>query len=199
MAMVMDVTDRASVKACYDAAERQFGQVNVIVNNAGISVMAPSWEMSEEDWDAVLDTNLKGTWQVTQEGIQRLLAADAPGSIINISSSLGTQVKKTMSNYCASKAAINQFTKTLALELADKGIRANAIAPGIFKTEMTEEWFDTEDGARTIATLPCGRPGNLSELDGLLLLLASDASTYISGAVITIDAAHSIGWPDPGE
>lgn len=192
IAVAMDVTDRATVKAAFDAAAEAFGVPSVVVCNAGATGGQPFLEMQESAWQNVIDVNLNGVWQVGQEAAQRMVAAGIEGSIINISSIIGDRSFPGLTHYGASKAGVNQLTKIMAQELASHKIRVNAIAPGYLFTDMTADYYETEAGKKDVASLPLGRLGVLSELDGQILLLASDASSYMSGAVFTIDAGHSV-------
>ena len=175
LAVSMDVTNSTSITAAFDTAEQSFGPVNVLVNNAGIAVTKPFLEMTEADYDAVLDTNLKGCFLVGQEAARRMAKADG-GSIINIASVLGTDVIGQVSTYCTSKAGLNQLTRAMALELARNNIRVNAIAPGYIETPINADFFQTPAGEKMIKGIPQRRLGQGEDLDGALLLLASDAS-----------------------
>ena len=194
LAVATDVTDRASVEAAFDTAEAQLGVVDVVLNNAGIGNGQRVLEVSEEDWRAMLSTNLDGVWRVAQCAAQRLARAQRPGSIINIASILGLRVGTGYSHYSAAKAGVVQLSKSLALELARQRIRVNAIAPGYFKTEMNDAWFDSDKGQAYIREIvPMRRLGNLRELEGPFLLLASEAGAFMTGAVLAVDGGHLVG------
>lgn len=192
IAVEMDVSDRASIKAAFDEAEAKLGTVDVLVNNAGQSSPAPFQEMSGEQWNALLDVNLSGPYHVSQEMVQRLIRKERPGSIIHIASILGKLAKAAFINYGVTKGALMNMTEYMALDLLPHGIRVNAIAPGYFPSEMTNPFFESEAGKKEIAALPPKRLGRLEELDGALLLLASEASSYINGTTLTVDYGHSV-------
>lgn len=193
LAVALDVTDRSSVEAAFDAAEAQFGCVDVLINNAGIGSAERFLVMSEDSWRDMLATNLDGVWRVAQCASQRLVKAGRGGSIINISSILGVRVGQALSHYCAAKAGVVQLTQALALELARHDIRVNAIAPGYFKTEMNDAYFDGEKGQTYIHdSVPMRRLGQLEELSGPFLLLASDAGSFMTGALLAVDGGHLV-------
>jgi NAD(P)-dependent dehydrogenase (short-subunit alcohol dehydrogenase family) len=189
-AVSLDVTDAASVKAAFDAAEGALGPIGILVNNAGVPSGSFFVKTSEEEWRAVMDVNLDGVFRVGQEAARRMAARKAGGSIVNIASMLGIGVLKVVSAYSASKAAVISLTKSMALELARDNIRVNALAPGYFATELNEDYLGGDAGRKMVARIPMGRVGALKELDGPLLLLASDAGAFMTGSVITIDGGH---------
>jgi NAD(P)-dependent dehydrogenase (short-subunit alcohol dehydrogenase family) len=189
-AVAMDVTDRASVAEGFAAAEAALGPITVLVNNAGIPSGSFFADTSEEDWRAVMAVNLDGVYRVGQEAARRMAAGGAGGSIINIASILGFNVIKALSTYSATKAAVISLTRSMALELARDRIRVNALAPGYFATEFNDAYLASAAGKRMMARVPMGRAGQVEELDGPLLLLASDAGAFMTGSVITIDGGH---------
>lgn len=190
--VTIDVTDRDSVAAGIAATETELGPIAILVNNAGVVVAKPLLEHSEADWDRVVDTNLKGVWLVAQETARHMARLGHGGSIINIASMLGVVVDAGVPSYCASKAAVIHLTKAMALELARHRIRVNAIAPGYFLSEMTGEHLASEAGKAMVAAIPQRRIGGEGDLDGPLLFLASDASAYMTGAVLAVDGGQSL-------
>ncbi len=189
-AVALDVTDPASVAAAFTAAEAALGSMDIVINNAGVPSHSWALKTTETEWRDVMSVNLDGVFRVAQEGARRMVAAKRPGSIINIASILGTMVKPTMAPYSASKAAVISLTHSMALELARERIRVNAIAPGYFATEINGDFWTTDYGARMVKGIPMRRIGNLPELDGPLLLLASDAGAFMTGSVLTVDGGH---------
>ncbi|MEM9384812.1 MAG: SDR family oxidoreductase [Pseudomonadota bacterium] len=191
LALSVDLADRAAVEIAFDRIEEQIGVVDILVNSAGIQAMAPVTEMTDEQFTSVLDINVNGLFRAAQICAQRLLRAGKPGSIINIASILGAIARPGSANYCASKAAVIHMTRSIALDLIKDGIRVNCLAPGYIETDLTRWWLETPEGQAAQERLPIGRFGTLEELDGPLLFLASDASRYVSGTTLTVDAAHS--------
>jgi NAD(P)-dependent dehydrogenase (short-subunit alcohol dehydrogenase family) len=192
VAIEADVTDRAAMGKAFDAAEKAFGTVTILVNNAGIAHGGRAVDMSAEEWRKVLSTNLDAVFFWAQEGARRMLAAKKPGAIVNIASVLGLMVAKGAVAYAAAKAGVVQVTKALAVELAFKGVRVNAIAPGWFVTEMNDDYLASEAGDKIKREIPMGRFGKEGELNGALLLLASDAGSYITGATLVVDGGQVI-------
>lgn len=191
-AVALDVSDAQSVRSAFDEVGHWRGVPDVLVNNAGVAVSRPLLEQSEDDYDGVLQTNLKGAWLVAQEGGRRLVAAERAGSIVNIASITGERVAGGVAPYCASKAALLQLTRAMALELASRDIRVNAIAPGYVATELNGDFLASTAGQRLMARIPQKRFGAPSDLDGALLLLASDAGSFMTGSVIAVDGGHLV-------
>ena len=191
-ALRLDVTDVASVRAGFDELAAQVGVPDVIINNAGVAVSRPLLQQTEADWDSVVNTNLKGAWLVAQEGARRLVDAKLPGTIINIASITGERVAGGVAPYCASKAGVIHLTRAMALELARHGIRVNALAPGYVQTELNRDFLASEAGERLKSRIPQRRFGLPEELDGALLLLASEAGAYMTGSVIFADGGHLV-------
>ena len=186
----MDVTDADSVAAGLDAARDALGVPDILVNNSGIARPATTLDVTEDDWAGVVGTNLEGAWRVAQGTARRMVDAERPGTIINVLSILAFGVARGLGSYAASKAGLLQLTRTMAMELARHRVRVNAIAPGYVLTEMNREFFASDAGRAMIEHIPQRRIGDPSELDGALLLLASDASTYMTGSTIVIDGGH---------
>ncbi len=189
--VVLDVTDERSVQEAFLRVDAALGgPAEILVNNSGLSREAFAHQMSETDWDAVIDTNLTGVWRVAKAAANALIAAARPGAIINIASITAYRVSQTIGAYAASKAAVDHLTRAMALELAKHGIRVNALAPGYFKTAINDAFFETDQGDKMIRRIPMRRTGALPELSGPLLLLASDAGSYMTGSTITVDGGH---------
>lgn len=186
----LDVTDSASVQDCFTEIESSVGSVDILVNNAGIARQEFLLDISEEEWDAVIDTNLKGVFLVAQKAARLMIKTGQPGSIINIASVLGLRVSKALASYIAAKSGVVQMTKAMALEWAPHGIRVNAIAPGYFKTEMNREQFEQGAGEILKKRIPMARIGEVEELSGPLLLLASDSGSFMTGSTIEVDGGH---------
>jgi NAD(P)-dependent dehydrogenase (short-subunit alcohol dehydrogenase family) len=191
-AVLCDVTDAASVREAFDAAEAALGPLDIVVNNAGVVVSKPVLEHSEAEWDRVVDTNLKGAWLVSREAAERWVKRARPGRIINIASLLALRTIGRVPSYCASKAGLVHLTHSMAMELARHGIAVNALAPGYVVTDFNRRFLESEGGRALIGRIPMGRSGQPEDLDGALLLLAADAGAYITGAVIPVDGGHAV-------
>jgi len=187
IAVRMDVTEIATIGKSIDAAEAALGPISVLINNAGIAVEKLAVEQTEQDWDSVIGANLKGAYFLASEMARRMIARKQPGNIINVASVLGFGVMKFLSPYAISKAGIVQATKAMALEWAANHIRVNALAPGYIDTEINHDFWATPGGEKLIKRIPQRRVGAESDLDGAIVLLASSASRYMTGSVITVD------------
>ena len=188
----MDVTDADSVEQAFAEAEAQFGPVTVLINNAGVTVTLNALDITEPTWSRVIDTNLKGCWLVAQQAARRMIDQGEGGSIVNIASILGLRVAGGIAPYAISKAGVVQMTKALALEWARHRIRVNALAPGYIETELNDDFFASEPGKALVRRIPQRRLGEARELDGPLLLLASDAGSYMTGSVLAVDGGHLV-------
>lgn len=193
VAVNLDVQDRASICAALDeAASRLGGVIDVVVNNAGVSGTKRALDYTDEDWDWVVGTNLKGAWAVAQESARRMIAAKQPGSIINITSILGSRVTHLLTPYIAAKAGLKNLTQALAVEFARYDVRVNSIAPGYFVTEINQKELEGEQGEKLRLRIPTRRFGEYPNLEGPLLLLASRAGAHMTGAEIVVDGGHLV-------
>jgi NAD(P)-dependent dehydrogenase (short-subunit alcohol dehydrogenase family) len=186
-AVAMDVTDVPSVRAGFAAAEAALGPLDIVVNNSGVAVTRRATDVEEADYDEVMDTNLRGAFFVAQAAGRAMIASRRAGRIINIASAAGLRALAQISVYAMSKAAVIHMTRALALEWGRHGINVNAICPGYIETEINRDYWRTEGGQKLVGMLPRRRVGRPEDLDGLVLLLASDASGFINGAVISAD------------
>jgi NAD(P)-dependent dehydrogenase (short-subunit alcohol dehydrogenase family) len=192
-ALAMDVTDVASVRVGVAAVEAALGPLDILVNNSGVSVTRRAGEVEEADYDFVMDTNARGAFFVAQAAGRAMIAAKRPGRIVNIASAAGLRVLGQLSVYCMSKAAVIHMTRALALEWGRYGINVNALCPGYIETEINRDYWQTDGGRKLVAMLPRRRVGKPEDLDGLLLLLASERSGFVNGAVIAADDGLSAG------
>ncbi len=190
--IALDVTDPASIRACVGAAEQGLGPVNILVNNAGMNVQAMANEVTPEGYDTMFDTNVRGAFFMAQAVGNRMIARGEGGRIINIASIGAFTQLPGLVLYTMTKAAVAMMTKSLAKEWARKNINVNAMCPGFIETELNSEWFQSEGGQKQIKTFPRRRLGQESDLDGTLLLLASDHSRFITGSLFTADDGQSL-------
>ena len=184
-AVRMDVTNPDSVAEALEGLT-----LDSLVNNAGVTTTTPAMDISAEDFGSVIDTNLKGVFTVAQAAARNMKGRG--GSIVNIASILGLRVAGALSAYAASKAGVVQLTKALALEWARYDIRVNALCPGYIETPLNRDFFATPAGEALVRRIPQRKLGQLSDLDGPLLLLLSDASRYMTGSVIAVDGGHLV-------
>ena len=192
IAIAADVLDRAAMTRAFDRAQADLGMVDILINNAGVVHADRAVELAEAEWRRVLGTNLDAAMVWSQEAARRLIAAEKGGAIVNIASILGFGVAKGVAAYAVSKAGLIQLTKALGLELAGRGIRVNAIAPGWIVTDLNRDYLASERGTAILKDIPLGRFGEVRDLDGTLLLLASDAGRFITGTTIVVDGGQLV-------
>jgi NAD(P)-dependent dehydrogenase (short-subunit alcohol dehydrogenase family) len=193
VAVSVDVTDSAAVETAFAEAERKVGAIDLLVNNAGVASQQKFVEAEESAWDTVLDTNLKGAWLMSRALARRAIAAGRPDAIVNVASILGLRTASEVSAYAVSKAGLVHLTRVLALELARHRIRVNALAPGYIETDLNRDFLRSEAGTALMKRVPQRRFGLPEDLRGPLLLLAGDASRYMTGSVIVVDGGHLVG------
>ena len=186
----LDLTDAAAV----EATMADLGPLDIVVNNAGIALTKPAVDVGDDDWQRVLDTNLSGAFRVTRGAARALREAKRGGAIVNVASVLGYRVAKQVPAYVAAKAGLIRLTEALALELAPLGIRVNALAPGYIETDLNREFLHSPAGEAMVKRVPARRFGLPADLDGALLLLASDAGRYMTGTTIVVDGGHMLSW-----
>lgn len=189
-AIALDVRDTASV----DAAIRESGALHIVVNNAGVALTRPALDTDEDAWQQVLDTNLSGAFRVARAAARAMVAAGEAGVIVNIASILAFRVAKQVAAYVTAKAGLVKLTEGLALELAPKSIRVNALAPGYIETDLNREFLHSPAGESMVKRVPMRRFGAPDDLDGALMLLVSDAGRYMTGTTIVVDGGHGLAW-----
>lgn len=192
--VTLDISDREQIAPAFEMAEKSFGTVTLLINNAGISGALTGMDLTPEEWRELMAVNLDGPWFAAQEASRRMIAADTGGAIINIASVASFRALRTLAAYGASKGAIKQLTANLAVELARHNIRVNAIAPGYILTEINREFFESGAGDHMIKTIPQRRIGDPCDLDGVLLLLASrKAGAFMTGTTVIVDGGQVLG------
>ena len=192
LAIEADVLDRAAMLRAFETAEKAYGTVTVLINNAGAAQAMRALDMTEDEWRRILSLDLDSVFFWSQEGARRMLAAGVAGSIVNTASVLAFGVAKGVTAYAVAKAGVVQLTKALSLELAFKGVRVNAIAPGWFLTDLNRAYLESKKGEEMKRAIPMGRFGGEGDLDGALLLLASRAGAYITGASLVVDGGQVV-------
>ena len=192
IAVAMDVTNAGSVTGAVHKAAEQLGGLDILINNAGVTLTKPFLELSEAEWDQQVDTNLKGAFLVAQAAARIMREQATGGAIVNIASILGLRVAGQIAAYLTSKAGVVHLTKGMALELARHSIRVNALCPGYIETDLNRAFFASDTGSALIKRIPQRRLGQLSELEGPLLLMCSDAGSYMTGAVLAVDGGHLV-------
>lgn len=192
MTVALDVTQEASIAAALAAVQSGFGSPTILVNNAGIAATRPFLDHTEEDWDQVMAVDLRGAFRVAQAVARAMVAAGQGGAIVNVASILGARVIPGVAGYSAAKAGLIQLTRQMAVELARHRIRVNALAPGYIATDINAEFFASDAGQALVKRIPQRRLGQVQDLTGPLLLLASAAGAHMTGSVLTVDGGHSI-------
>jgi NAD(P)-dependent dehydrogenase (short-subunit alcohol dehydrogenase family) len=195
--LAVDLLDGRAPETITSEAIRAFGRIDVLVNCAGVFPSTPAIRLSAEEWDRVFGTNVKATFLCAQAAARRMIAMNAPGSIINIASSAGVIARPGAAHYCASKAAVIMLTKVLAIEWAEHDIRVNAVAPGLVETAGVEDLLFTEEGRREherkISRIPLARTGEPREIADAVIFLASDAASFVTGHTLFVDGGYSAG------
>jgi NAD(P)-dependent dehydrogenase (short-subunit alcohol dehydrogenase family) len=192
LAFAMDVTDQTQIGWAFDKIEKSLGPVDILVNNAGMSVNGPVADITADGFDSVIATNLRAPFLLSQEAGRRMIARGNGGRIINIASITASRVLPGSAPYCISKAGVAMMTQCFAREWARYHINVNAICPGFISTELNQDWFESEKGKAHIKSFPKRRLQQPEDLDGTLLLLASEASRGMTGALIDVDEAQSL-------
>jgi len=192
LCVTMDVTDEGNMREVIDSISSQAGVPEILINNAGVNRPMFSTQLTADDWDAVVDTNLKGCFLLARECASRLIKEGKGGSIVNVASIVGLRAQKAVAAYMASKAGLIHLSRGLALEWASYGIRVNVLAPGYFRTDITDDFLAMPAGQKLMQNIPQKRLGELAELSGPLMLLASDAGSRMTGTVIVVDGGHMV-------
>lgn len=192
LGVTLDVRSADSIRGCLDAAEAEFGPIDVLINNAGVEAGAKTYAMiDEDDWDFVMDTNVKGPWMMARAYTERVVAnGQTGGNIVMVSSITDRRTIKGQFPYAVSKGAMTRMTEVMALEAAKYRIRVNALAPGYILTDVSRLLLESDQAPAFMRGIPMRRFGDFEDLDGPLLLLASDASRYMTGSVVTVDGGH---------
>jgi NAD(P)-dependent dehydrogenase (short-subunit alcohol dehydrogenase family) len=188
--MPLDVTDATSIRNAFATVLKGERRLDVLVNNAGVADTAAALDTSLDDFDKVMDVNLRGVWACAVEAA-RIMKGHGGGDIVNIASILGLRVATNLAPYAISKAGVIQMTKALSIEWARHDIRINALAPGYVETEINDQFFRTEAGEKLVKRVPMRRIGQLADLDAPFRMLAHGASRYMTGSVIAVDGGHS--------
>jgi NAD(P)-dependent dehydrogenase (short-subunit alcohol dehydrogenase family) len=192
MALALDVTDAAAIGPALDQVQARLGSITTLINNSGVGGEGMALDVSVEDWDNAFQVNVRGTFLAAREAARRMIAAGVRGRIVNIASIAGHTVLPGLSAYCASKAAVEMLTRSLAREWARRGIAVNALCPGYIETDINSDWFKTEGGQKQLKGFPRRRLMDAGDLDAALLMLVGPAADAITGSVLTIDDGQSL-------
>jgi NAD(P)-dependent dehydrogenase (short-subunit alcohol dehydrogenase family) len=191
-ALALDVRDPTHVDSAMAALHQQIGALDILINNAGVTNTKALLTQEPADWDAIMDTNLRGGWLVARAAVRAMVATKRGGSIVNIASILGERVAGGVAPYATSKAGLIQLTKSMALEWARYGIRCNALLPGYIATDLNRDFLASDAGEKMRLRVPSRRFGTVEDLDGPLLLLCSDAGRHITGTALPVDGGHLV-------
>ena len=187
----LDVSSEENVKKCLDSISKEMDEVDILINNAGTTTVGLLDQTEAEDWDMVINTNLRGPWFLAKEWVRRRKERNLTGgNILNISSINGEAPQKGNGVYCVSKAGLSHLTRQMAIECARYGIRVNTLSPGYMRTDINKEFLDSESGKEFIKRVPMRRYGTADEMTGPVLLLVSDAGSYITGTTLIVDGGH---------
>lgn len=192
LAIVADISQSQEISRIIQESKKHFPRVDILINAAGMALRKLTLAIDEEQWDSIMNTNLKGIFLLSQQIAQWMIETKTAGRMINISSSAAFHITPTRTAYSASKIAVESITRSLALSLVEHGIRVNCIAPGFFITEMTESYLHTDIGQKELMHVPMQRAAQVKELEGVLLLLASQASSYMTGSILHVDGGFAI-------
>lgn len=193
-AFALDVTDPTAVAAWVDAAAKELGRLDVLVNSAGIREIVPVMELSYEEWSRVMDVNITGTFLCAQAFARHLVSAGQAGAIVNLASTLGVAASPNRAAYTASKHAVVGLTKEMAMEFGEKDIRVNAVGPGVIRTPLTERYFQDADYADQIRAIHAmNRWGEPSEIAKAILFLASEDASFCTGTTLVVDGGWTAG------
>ena len=191
LSILADVGDETQVQRMVAEALAGLGRIDVLVNNAGIEGVAPALAIDAADWDRVMAVNLRGPMLCCKHVGPHMIERSS-GKVINVASVLASEAQRKMGPYAASKAALVQYTRVVALEWLPFGIQVNALCPGYFVTPMNRDFLESDEGARFLARLPAKRAGRAEELEGAAVFLASDATSYVTGTTLYVDGGHSL-------
>ena len=187
----LDVSSEESIKKCLDSVTERIGEIDILINNAGTTTVGLLDQTDADDWDMVINTNLKGPWLLAKEWVSRRKKNNLTGgNILNISSINGEAPQKGNGVYCVSKAGLSHLTRQMAIECARYGIRVNTLSPGYMRTDINKEFLDSDMGKDFIKRVPMRRYGMPEEMGGPVLLLVSDAGSYITGLTLIVDGGH---------
>lgn len=192
VSLALDVTDTSSIAQVVEDTEKHLGPIDILINNAGMNVEGQSVDLTEDDFNKIWQTNVSGCFFMAQQVGKRMIQRKAGGNIINIASIGALTVLPGLTAYCMSKAAVVTMTKNIAREWAKYNINVNALCPGYIETEINADWFRSEGGQKQLNTFPRRRLGHVADLDGIIVLLSSDQSRFMTGSIVTVDDGQTL-------